>query len=360
MDWSIRATFATGMAILSLCQFFRSLYRPRNRRAGPRREKIPTTYSSDATPFRSPPDSTRPSKPNQHESQSYYDLAQRLRRLLPLTFVWLGLGDIQFIATTPFSSGGFSEVWQGSLQGSLVAVKSLRCYSSLEFNPAEIGLRFLKEVWASSQLSHPNIVPFLGVYSTPSHPFALLYEMMDNLDLGRYLTQRSNVSRLKLLTEISRAMKYMHSTDVVHGNIKMKNVLVDKDGVARLGGLGSAFTLSLPASWADVDAERLFCGIAPELINPQAFGLVHARTTKATDVFAFGMLAWEVFEGKPPFAGKIEAAVILSVFQNNRPLRPVHPEVSDRVWAMIQRCWDRDPFRRMAATDIVDLLEAET
>lgn len=73
-----------------------------------------------------------------------------------------------------------------------------------------------------------------------------------------------------------------------------RNVLVDNDGVACLGGLGSAFSLSLPASWSDVDTERLFCGIAPELINPDAFGFAHARTTKATDMFAFGMLAWEV------------------------------------------------------------------
>jgi len=183
--------------------------------------------------------------------------------------------------------------------------------------------------------------------------------MMDNLDLGQYLVDRPGVSRLELLAGISRALNYMHSLDIVHGSVKMRNVLVDSNGVARLGGLGSAFSLSLPASWSDADAERLFCGIAPELINPQAFGLVHARTTKATDMFAFGMLAWEVFSAKPPFAGRIEAAVIFSVFNNDRPSRPVHSEVTDRVWAMIQSCWDRDPFQRMTAADAVNILEAE-
>ena len=102
----------------------------------------------------------------------------------------------------------------------------------------------------------------------------------------------------------------MHGLDIIHGNVKVvrvslsytasvftllkRNVLVDDEGVTRLGGFGSAFALSLPASWCDVDAERLFRGIAPELIDPQAFGLVHARTTKASDMFTFGMLAWEV------------------------------------------------------------------
>lgn len=73
-----------------------------------------------------------------------------------------------------------------------------------------------------------------------------------------------------------------------------RNVLVDKDGVARLGGLGSAFSLSLPISWSDIETGSPFCGTAPELVKPDAFGLVHARATKATDMFGFAMFAWEV------------------------------------------------------------------
>ena len=110
------------------------------------------------------------------------------------------VGDVRIIGRTPFS-----EVRQGSLPGLRVAVKSLRLYSSPEFNPAEVGIvsfhrspvhavetiltmylqRFLKGAWVSSQLSHPNIVPFLGAYSTLSHPFALIYAVMENLDLRR-------------------------------------------------------------------------------------------------------------------------------------------------------------------------------
>lgn len=153
---------------------------------------------------------------------------------------------------------------------------------------------------------------------------------MDNVDLGRHLAQHPNVSRLKLVsgafsvsatipslipfssarrdftwTEIyaqprcrSWKRKDGGSSGFVHRHglftFFQRNVLVDNDGVSRLGGLGSAFSLSLPASWSDVESERLFCGIAPELIDPHAFGFVHARPTKATDMFGFGMLAWEV------------------------------------------------------------------
>ena len=66
----------------------------------------------------------------------------------------------------------------------------------------------------------------------------------------------------------------------------------------------------------------------------------------------------QVFAEKSPFSGHIGAAVV-SGLKNDRPLRPDHTEVSDCVWNVIQRCWDRDPFQRMTAADVADLLEAE-
>ena len=77
-----------------------------------------------------------------------------------------------------------------------------------------------------------------------------------------------------------------------------RNVLIDSDGIARLGGLGSAFAISRPFHWSDLDTEGPFRGIVvelvDELIDPRTAGHVHPRTTKATDVFAVGSLAREV------------------------------------------------------------------
>ncbi|KAF9793044.1 kinase-like domain-containing protein [Thelephora terrestris] len=321
---------------------------------------MPVTQLATSSQHSSTTGSIFPSEAIWNDSKSYYELAQRLQKVLPPGLNRLGSGDIQIVDTQPFASGGFSEVWKGTLQGRPVAVKSLRCYSSPEFDPAKVGIVFYKEVWASSKLSHPNFVPFLGVYSTPTHPFALIYEMMVNVDISRHLAQHPGISRLKLLIEISRALEHMHRLDITHRNIKLRNVLVDTNDVARLGGLGSSFAVSLPASWSDVESDsRLFSGIAPELIDPHAFGFADARATKATDMFAFGMLAWEVLAGKLPFDGNIEAAVILSVFRNDRPPRPVHPEVTDRVWNVIERCWDKDPLNRMTAAEVVDVFDNE-
>jgi len=140
MAWYI----TTAMKLSILFQFIHLLYRPRARRAKAETqgqgERTATTDSAIVPSDRSPPDPTPPSNALQHERQGYYDLAQQLRQISPPTCKWLEPDDVLIVETSAFSSGGFSEVWQGSLQGLAVAVKTLRCYSSPEFDPAEVGI----------------------------------------------------------------------------------------------------------------------------------------------------------------------------------------------------------------------------
>jgi hypothetical protein len=71
------------------------------------------------------------------------------------------------------------------------------------------------------------------------------------------------------------------------------NVSVGSDGVPRIGGLGSAFIQSFPDAWAEEPTELTRCS-APELVNPEALSLAKAQTTKSSDMYAFGVLAYEV------------------------------------------------------------------
>ena len=68
------------------------------------------------------------------------------------------------------------------------------------------------------------------------------------------------------------------------------NILVDARGRAHVAGLGMAFLSAMPG----VDIDRFFRGAAPELTDPQRFGLTGGGATKASDMYAFGVLAWEV------------------------------------------------------------------
>ena len=70
-----------------------------------------------------------------------------------------------------------------------------------------------------------------------------------------------------------------------------RNILVDVGGHARVAGLGVA---CLPSTTPKVDVDRFFHGAAPELVHPQRFGLTDTGATNESDMYAFGVLAWEV------------------------------------------------------------------
>lgn len=135
MAWFIETTLTTMNLLLRL------FHRPRARKAkNQAQEKKPA--STDSVVFssdRPPPCPTPSSNDIQHEHQDYYYLAQRLQQLSPPACNWLG-PDVQITDMTHISSGGISEIWKGSLKDRVVAVKSLRCYSSPEFEPAEVGI----------------------------------------------------------------------------------------------------------------------------------------------------------------------------------------------------------------------------
>lgn len=105
----------------------------------------------------------------------------------------------------------------------------------------------------------------------------------------------------------------MHEVGFVHGNLEIvschtthpitrhvltatffqTNVLVDDEGTPRIGGLGSATSEFSSVSWSEVP-DTLTRSSAPELVDPEAFELSNVRPTKASDVYAFGVLVYRV------------------------------------------------------------------
>lgn len=97
-----------------------------------------------------------------------------------------------------------------------------------------------------------------------------------------------------------------------------------------------------------VDIDRFFYGVAPELVDPQRFELANGGATKASNMYAFGVLAWKAspmpgvppancptecgfFAGRAPFSDEGRVAGIYSMLSGRRPPHPDHPELSHRV-----------------------------
>ena len=157
------------------------------------------------------------------------------------------------------------------------------------------------------------------------------------------------------------------------------NIRIDNQGTARIAGFASA-TLQLEPNITleDVDGSDEFDAsrwCSPEILHPSGFGLTKAKATKASDMYAFGMLAYEVsfdfwvtpqrysirtqiFSDRLPFHDSKDTAVVITVITSDeRPPRPTHPELSDKLWELIEKCWRRDPSQRPAIQEVVKFLE---
>lgn len=123
------ATLVAKANTFFLCRLLRQ---PHTKKAKAQGEETPLTPSAGAL--------TSVPSPGLKSAESLCELAKRLRPLLPQTCDWPPSDGIQVIDAAPFSSGSFAEVWKASVQGQIVVVKSLRCYSSPEFDPPEVGI----------------------------------------------------------------------------------------------------------------------------------------------------------------------------------------------------------------------------
>jgi serine/threonine protein kinase len=156
------------------------------------------------------------------------------------------------------------------------------------------------------------------------------------------------------------------------------NIRIDGQGTTRIAGFASATLpdIDITPEGVDVLVEARWC--SPELLQPGANGLNKARATKASDMYAFGMLAYEassgfrtvprlhsiwaqIFSGQVPFHDKQNTvAVITAITTDERPPRPTHQELSDQLWELIEKCWQTDPSHRPTIREVVAFMSEDS
>ena len=97
--------------------------------------------------------------------------------------------------------------------------------------------------------------------------------------------------------------------------------------------------------------------MAPELLSPGKFGLPNGRVSKQADIYAFGMVVYEVLTGRTPFAGEGRwlPEIIMGVMEGHRPSKPENAEdigFGKGTWELVQRCWDENRNRRPTVDSI--------
>ncbi|KAF9234995.1 kinase-like domain-containing protein, partial [Melanogaster broomeanus] len=195
------------------------------------------------------------------------------------------------------------------------------------------------EIW--SKLRHDHIVPFYGASTLSSPPF-IVSRYMKNGNVVQYLSKRPNVNRVKLVYEISLGMRYLHAENVVHGDLKGVNVLVDDSGKVCITDFGLSKVKSLaPVESTGSAIIGTLRFLAPEALRGQPL-------TFGTDVYAFGMVIYEIFAGQIPFLLEPDGVIKGGRLELKRPTSKEVCErgFDDDLWNLLSSCISRDPSRR--------------
>ena len=240
------------------------------------------------------------------------------------------------------ASGGMGQVWRARdlLLNRPVAVKVLR--SEFTGDPSFVT-RFRAEAQHAALLQHPNIAAVYDYGEVEEHGERLAYlvmELVEGESLATLLARerRLDVPRtLALLRQTSAALAAAHAAGVVHRDVKPGNVLVARDGTAKIADFGIAWS----ASSTPLTGTGQVLGTAHYLSPEQAAG---GKAAPASDVYALGAVAYECLAGRRAFEG--ENSVQVAVKHIREEPDPLPPDVPPAVRDLVARAMAKDPSQR--------------
>ncbi|KAK6996818.1 kinase-like domain-containing protein [Favolaschia claudopus] len=246
--------------------------------------------------------------------------------------------------------GGFGDVFKAMYQGKPVALKHMRMFQGTD--QRDIRRKFCREALVWQRLRHPYIVPLIGI-DTESFPSSLsmVSPWMKNGTVIKYLSRFSDsharVSAVDgLIREIAQGLAFLHDQNVVHGDLRGSNILVDDSGRACLTDFGLTVLSDATVTQTNHGAGSVRW-MAPETLDPGACGVTGFARTPASDIYAFGCVCLELYTGFPPFHQAIlhDAPVM--------PPRPPGDLIPDPIWNIMQQCWAHDLAERPSILGIV-------
>ncbi|KAJ7732395.1 kinase-like domain-containing protein [Mycena olivaceomarginata] len=259
----------------------------------------------------------------------------------------------------PTFAGGFGDVYRAFYDGKRVALKRMRTFTPDSTNPTR--LKFCREALLWQALHHPFILPFLGIdrHTFPAS-LCMVLPWMKYGTILKYLADRGREDVARLAFEIATGLDYLHSMNIVHGDLRGNNILISDGYHACLSDFGLATTIQegstdtttggLVSSSNRAGSVRWF---APELITPEQFGCERFMRTRATDVYAFARVCFEVKSLSHRRFPDVPA--MFKIIAGQRPARPEN--MSDRIWVVVNAAWAEDFQQRPDTSRIISSLE---
>ena len=251
--------------------------------------------------------------------------------------------------------GGMGEVWKAkdTKLGREVAIKTLPEEFAKE---ADRVARFRREAQLLTSLNHPNIAAIHGFEEDNGTHFLVLElvegdTLADRVKRGAIQVEES----LKLALQIAEALEAAHEKGVIHRDLKPANVKVTPDGKVKVLDFGLAKAFAGDGSEVDISnsptlsmqatQQGMILGTAAYMSPEQASGL---EVDKSSDIWAFGVVLFEMLTGRRLFTGETATHILASVLKTEPNWRALPPNLHPRIRFLLERCLEKQAKTRLS------------
>jgi serine/threonine protein kinase len=215
--------------------------------------------------------------------------------------------------------------------------------------------RFLREIRIAANLQHPHIIT---LFDSGTHG-AALYHVMPYVE-GMSLRSRLATGPIpvpdvmRYLRDVFDALAYAHAHGVVHRDVKPENIMISaRHALVVDFGIAKAMSAAAMAELSD-DGETLTqvgtsLGTPAYMAPEQAAG--DPNVNHAADLYAAGVVAYEMLAGRPPFGGSPREVLAAHISQSPAPVGLAAPHAPPALAALVMRCLEKDPANRPASAD---------
>jgi serine/threonine protein kinase len=266
---------------------------------------------------------------------------------------WIGrqIGNYEFVSLA--GAGGMGEVYRArdTKLKREIAIKILP--DAFSRDPERIS-RFQREAELLASLNHPNIAAIYDLEEENGSRFLIL-EFVDGQTLADRLRQGPIPveEALKIALQIAEALEAAHERNVIHRDLKPANIKITREGAVKVldFGLAKAFavesidpTLANSPTQMPTSTPGMILGTTAYMSPEQASG---TAVDRRTDIFAFGVVLYEMLSGQPAFPGDSAAAILAAVIRAEPDWQKLPANTPAGIRRLLRRCLQKDRNRRL-------------